>query len=297
MSMSDTHATPLAEGAVTRTIPLAEGAVVGLDWTPVVAGTFAAAALAFVLHSFAIALGLSLSSTAPTWRDASAALALLSGLYLLVVALVSYGLGGYVAARLRARFVGAPTEEVEFRDGMHGLIVWALATLLAGLLALAAVGAAPRLAAPSGASAGSATSVAGENIIAFDLDRLFRGERRPATDMTYIRSEAARILLTTSSHTGMSGDDRNYLVRLVAGTTGLSPADADRRVTEVAGQAKANIDRARHTGVLLGFMIGAAALVGAGAAWFAACAGGRQRDGREPVPSYLEWHRPYTHRR
>lgn len=280
----------------TRTAPLADAPGIGLDWTPVVAGTLAAAALAFVLHSFAIALGLSMSSTAPSWRDTSAALVLLSGLYLLLVALVSYGLGGYVAARLRARFAGSPAEEVEFRDGMHGLIVWALATLLTGLLALAAVEAAPRLAAPSGANAGPATSAAGENIIAFDLDRLFRGERRPAGDMTYIRSEAARILLTTSSHNGMSADDRGYLVRLVASTTGLNPADADRRVTEVAGQAKANIDRARHTGVLLGFMIGAAALVGAVAAWFAACAGGRHRDGREAVPSYLEWNRPFPHR-
>jgi hypothetical protein len=168
--------------------------------------------------------------------------------------------------------------------------VWAAATLLTGLLALAAIEAVPRPATPSGA----ATSVAGETIIAYDLDRLFRGERRPAGDMTYVRSEAARILLTTSSHTGMQADDRAYLVRLVAATTGLSPADADKRVTEVAAAAKADIDRARHSAVLLGFITGAAALAGAAAAWFAACAGGRYRDGREAVPSYLDWGRPYA---
>jgi hypothetical protein len=89
----------------------------------------------------------------------------------------------------------------------------------------------------------------------------------------------------------MHADDRAYLVRLVALTTGLAPADADRRVTEVAGNAKADIDRARHSGVLLGFMTGAAALLGAVMAWFAACAGGRHRDGREAVPSYLDWGR------
>jgi hypothetical protein len=224
----------------TRAVPLAEGTVVGLDWTPVVAGTFAAAALAFVLHGFALAIGLSVSSTAPTWRDASFALVLLSGFYLLLAALASYAFGAYVAARLRARVVAAPVGEIEFRDGMHGLVVWALATLLAGLLALAAVAAVPRLVAPSGAANGAATSVAGENLIAFDLDRLFRGDRRPSGDMTYIRAEAARILLTTSSHNGISADDHGYLVRLVAMTTGLAPADAERRVNEVAGQAKAN---------------------------------------------------------
>ena len=90
-----------------------------------------------------------------------------------------------------------------------------------------------------------------------------RGERRVASGMSEIRAEAARILLTVSSHNGMQADDRAYLVRLVAATTGLAPADADHRVMEVVGQAKLDIDRARHTGVLLGFMIGAAALVGA----------------------------------
>jgi hypothetical protein len=275
----------------TRAAPLVEGTAVDFHWTPVVAGAFAAAALGFVLHSFAIAVGLSVSSTAPTWRDASFALVLLSGLYILLVALASYGFGGYVAGRLRARVAGAPVEDVEFRDGMHGLMVWALATLLTGLLALAALQALPRLAAPSGATAGPGASVAGENIIAYDLDKLFRGDRRPAGDMALVRAEAGRILLTTASHDGMHADDRAYLVRLVALTTGLAPADADRRVTEVAGNAKADIDRARHSGVLLGFMTGAAALLGAVMAWFAACAGGRHRDGREAVPSYLDWGR------
>jgi hypothetical protein len=281
----------------TRVAPLAEGTATGLDWTPVVSGAFAAAALAFVLHSFAIAIGLSVSSAAPTWRDASFALVLLSGLYLLLAALASYGFGGYVAARLRARLSGAPVEEVEFRDGMHGIMVWALATLLTGLLALAAIQTLPRLAAPSASPAGPGTSAAAENIIAYDLDKLLRGERRPAGDIAYVRAEAGRILLTTASHNGMPADDRAYLVRLVAASTGLAPADADRRVTEVAGNAKADIDRARHVAVLLGFMIGAAALLGAVAAWFAACSGGRHRDGREAVPSYLDWGRSTYARR
>jgi len=279
----------------TRATPLAEGTAVGLQWTPVIAGAIAAAALALVLHSFAIAIGLSVSSTAPTCRDASFALVLLSGLYILLAAIVSYGFGGYLAARIRARVAAAPVEEVEFRDGAHGLVVWALATLLTGLLLVAAASAIPRLAAPSGGNAGPATSVAGENIIAYDLDRLFRGERRVTGEAaTSVRSEAARILLTTSSHTGMTADDRAYLVRLTAAVTGLAPADAERRVMEVAGAAKADIDRARHAAVLLGFMVGAAALVGAVTAWFAACAGGAHRDGRVPVPSYLDWGRPYA---
>ena len=82
-----------------------------IQWGPVIAGALLAAALASVLHTFAAAIGLSMSSTAPTWRDTSFVLVLLSGLYLLLVAFVSYGLGGYVAGRLRSRLTGgaAPT--------------------------------------------------------------------------------------------------------------------------------------------------------------------------------------------
>jgi hypothetical protein len=263
----------------------------GVRWGAVIAGAVAAAALAFILHTFAAAIGLAVSSTAPTWRDASIALVILSGVYLILAALASYAFGGYIAARLAPAWEGR-RDTIEYRDGMHGLLTWALATLLTGLLIVATVQALPRLAAPSGGSA--ATSVAGENIIAFDLDRLFRGERRPQGDMEGIRAEAARILLTVSSHSGMQADDRAHLVRLVAATTGLAQADADRRVTEVAGRAKANIDRARRSAVLLAFMAGAAALLGAAAAWFAAVAGGMHRDDPRNVPSYLDWARPGT---
>src|SRR3954467_10025395 len=86
-----------------------------VQWGPVVAGAIAAAALATVLHAFAAAIGLAVGSTAPTWRDASMGLWILSGVYLIVVALASYGLGGYVAGILRERFVTAGnTEEAEF---------------------------------------------------------------------------------------------------------------------------------------------------------------------------------------
>jgi hypothetical protein len=173
------------------------------------------------------------------------------------------------------------------------MLVWALATLITGVMALAVVQLVPRLAAPSGANAGPWASVAGENIIAYDLDRLFRGERRPQSDMTYTRSEAARILMTASSHRGMLVEDHAYLVRLVAANTGLAAPDAERRVNDVAARAKENIARARASSAILAFMTGAAALLGAAAAWFAASAGGRHREGLEATPAFLDWDKPY----
>jgi hypothetical protein len=269
-----------------------------IQWSAIIAGAIGASALAFVLHTFAGAIGVSLSSTAPTWRDASVALVLLSGLYLVLTALASYGFGAYLAARLRAPVAGA-TDDNEFRDGMHGLIVWALATLLTGLIALATIQAVTRLAAPAGAVNGPATSIAGENLIAYDLDRLFRSERRPQGvegNMNYPRAEAARILLTASSHRGMQPDDRTYLIRLVTAMTGLAPPDAERRVDDVIARTKENVSRARRSAVILGFMVGAAALIGAVAAWYAACAGGRLRDGRDRLHPLWDWGQPMSWR-
>jgi hypothetical protein len=112
--------------------------------------------------------------------------------------------------------------------------------------------------------------------------------------MSYTRSEAARILLTASSHRGLEADDRAYLVRLVSVMTGLSPQDAERRVTDDLARAKENISRARRSAVILAFMIGAAALIGAVAAWYASCAAGRMRDGREELHPLWDWSRPVS---
>src|ERR1700739_3907479 len=109
----------------------------GLTWGPAVAGAIAARGLSFVLDSFGVAIGLAFSSASPTWRDTSFALVLLSGLYLVLAALASYGLGGYIAGRMRRRYDSG--ELSEFQDGMHGLLVWGISTLLAGLLAAVTV--------------------------------------------------------------------------------------------------------------------------------------------------------------
>jgi len=233
--MSDTLVRPAAPLAPARQV----------HWGPVIAGALTAAALASVLHAFAAAVGLAVSSTAPTWRDASVALWILSGVYLVCVALVAYGVGGYVAGLLRERYDAAtsnPTavttktvalgvDEVELRDGLLGLLVWALATLLTVLLLVLAASDSTRLAASSTGAAGPGASLTGENVIAFDIDRLLRGDRRQGDDLTQTRAEAARILLTSSSHSGMAAEDRAYLVRLVAARSGLAQPEAERRLS------------------------------------------------------------------
>jgi hypothetical protein len=65
-----------------------------LQWTPVFAGALVAAAVSVVLIAFGTTIGLASVSSSPTWRDTSPALTMVSGLYLLLTALVSFGVGG-----------------------------------------------------------------------------------------------------------------------------------------------------------------------------------------------------------
>jgi hypothetical protein len=257
-----------------------------LQWTPVVAGAFSAAAFSFILVTFAITIGLGVSSTSPTWRDASAALAILSGIYLILQALVSFGVGGYIAGRIRMPTGALGTEEVAHRDGVHGLAAWALAVLLGAALA-AVIGASTINRASSAATTPSAT--AAEPLLSYEIDRLFRAARRPANvDMSLERAEAGRILMTSSSHNGISGDDRAYLIQQVGSTTGLSPADSERRVDAIIAASKAAIARSRRSTIILAFSLAAATLLGAVAAWAAATAGGRHRDGA-PLPEWMAY--------
>lgn len=258
----------------------------GIQWSSVVAGAFAAAALSFILVSFGVAVGLGVSSTSPTWRDASAALALLSGLYLILQAVASFGFGGYIAGRTTRQVAGvsAVDDDGERWDGLHGLMSWALAVLIGGVF-LAFLAAATMDRSPARSSSGNAT--AAEPLLGYELDKLFRAPRRPPTDLRETRAEAGRILMTSSSHSGVSTDDRAYLVQQVTALTGLTAPDSERRVDAAIADSRTAINRARRSSIILAFSVAAATLIGAVVAWAAAVAGGRHRDG-EPLPNWIE---------
>ena len=59
--------------------------------------------------------------------------------WLIVAQILAFGLGGYVAGRLRVKWATVHNDEVYFRDTAHGLLVWAVAAVVtAGVLATAA---------------------------------------------------------------------------------------------------------------------------------------------------------------
>ena len=106
----------------------------GVSWAAVAAGAVAAAALTLLLVAFGAGIGF--SSISP-WSDtgvSGSAFAVGTGIYLVIVAVMSSAVGGYLAGRLRTKWVGVHTSEVFFRDTAHGFLAWAFATLLSATI-------------------------------------------------------------------------------------------------------------------------------------------------------------------
>jgi hypothetical protein len=82
-----------------------------------------------------------------------------AAIWLVVTQWLSSAFGGYLTGRLRTKWVGIRTEEVLFRDTAHGLLAWALASLLMAALVTLGSAATAGLAAASAASAPNAAPV------------------------------------------------------------------------------------------------------------------------------------------
>src|ERR1700742_57945 len=101
MSMDNPAVEPAPAGTApfeSRTATRRNG-VWHFQWSPIIVGAFTATAVSSIMVTFGASLGLGVSSAAPTWRDASMALWVLSGLFLVLQALISFGCGGYLTGR------------------------------------------------------------------------------------------------------------------------------------------------------------------------------------------------------
>jgi hypothetical protein len=261
-----------------------------VSWGAVIAGAVAAAALALLLIAFGAGLGLSAVSP---WSDSGVSASTFetgSGIYLVIVAVMSSAVGGYLAARLRSKWVGANHNEVFFRDTAHGFIAWALATLLSATALISVTG---YLANGTAAGAGGAASQATHSVNPADIyvDKLFRpaitqpasaSTSAPAASSASNQSRAEVVRLWTASLQGsqdFAASDKSYLAQVVAARTGMSEADAERRVDGVIVEAKTAADTARKGAARLSLWSTAAMLFGAFAASLAAVEGGSLRDG------------------
>ena len=271
-----------------------------VSWGAVFAGGIVAAGLSLFL--FALGIGLGLSSISP-WSNQGVSATTFqvgSGVYLVAVAMLSSTVGGYVTGRMRATWPGVHNDEIYFRDTGHGLITWAFATVLS----VAALGAATTQIL-SGAATGlapAAATAAGNMPADIYVDTLLRADPAPASvtatpgaaasspsssNDASTRRELGRLMAPTLRKGGdVSAADRTYVAKVVAARTGLSQAEADKRVADTVAQAKQATDDARKATAKLMLWIAASMLAGALAAMLGATEGGVLRDSKWYEPNW-----------
>src|ERR1700704_6037480 len=167
----------------------------GVSWPSIVAGAVAACALTLVLMAFGTGLGL---TVVPPWTGSGVSATTFkigTGLYLVVIAMMASSIGGYLAGRLRTRWIGVHGDEVYFRDTAHGFIAWAFASVLGAVL-LASPASSLLGGAVTGASQGAATAASQSGPMDGYVDTLFRADT-PA-----------------SQNAGHAQDSRGEMVRL-----------------------------------------------------------------------------------
>lgn len=264
-----------------------------VSWAAVIAGAFVAAALSLVL--LALGTGLGLSAISP-WAKTGASAAVLGVsaiVWLVLMHLLASAMGGYLAGRLRTKWVDVHTDEVFFRDTAHGFLVWAVGLVLtASFLASAAsslIGGvaqtgATSVAVAAGTAAAGVASDHDEIISGYLVDGLLRSNQ-PEVKAQSVRAEVARILVNGLRQDTFPVADKRYLSQLVAAQSGLSPPDAGQRVSEVLAQAQRlkveaqqAADTARKAAARVSLWTFLALMIGAFCACYAATIGGRQRD-------------------
>jgi hypothetical protein len=266
---------------VDREIPLSAGRneayASGVSWAAVIGGAFVATALSLILLS--LGTGLGFSAVSPWSNNGASASAIGSGAiaWLILTQIVASALGGYLGGRLRTKWAGVHTDEVYFRDTAHGLLVWAVGMVItAGFLASAAASFAG---AQRNAVATNPTQDSALDSTAYFVDTLLRADvsaiqKADAPE----RAEASRIFTHDLHQGALPNGDKTYLAQLVAARTGLNPPDAEKRVTDVFGDAQDSIDRVRKAIAHLSLWLFVALLSGAFCASYAGTIGGKQRD-------------------
>lgn len=252
-----------------------ESSLSAVSWSAIAAGAVVSAA--FTLFLVHLVTGLGLVSVSP-WSGSGASgstIHIAGGIALILTAVMASALAGYLAARLRTRWVGIHTDEVYFRDSAHGVVAWAFATVLT----VTALGAAAGSFASSAVQGASSNPALVTDRNGYVVDTLFRSDRpvsaadQPAAQAT--NGEASRILARGFD---LSAPDRTRLAQLVSARTGLAQAEAEQRVNGAIAQAKTAADEARKAAAKLAFWFAAALLAGAFSAGLAAVEGGRLRD-------------------
>lgn len=274
-------------------------------WGAIIAGAVVAVSISLVLLILGTGLGFASVSPWPERGISATGFSVAGTIWLIVTQWLSAGVGGYLAGRLRKRWLATHTHEVFFRDTAHGLVTWSVATLVVGTVIVSSASAIIRGGAhAAGGIAGAGAQGAMMNGMphvgsesdgggatgVYDLDKLFRSAAPTNQDMGASRGgdgkmEAFHIAVSAASNGSVSAEDKTYLSNLVAAKTGATPEDARMRVDafiqsvqDASTKAKAAADEARKSAATAALYAALALLIGAFIACVAAVIGGRLRD-------------------
>ncbi len=264
-----------------------------VSWAAIFAGGLTAFGATTLLVVIGAGLGFSAISPWAGHGVTATTFAVGAVIWLIIVQGLSSAVGGYVAGRLRANWTGYHRDEVFFRDTVHGLLAWALATMVGLALLGSAVGGiissgARGVGAVSEGAVQTAAAALGP-VSLYDIDTLMRPAEgtaapgnAPATD---VAPEVTRILTNGIAAGDVPQPDRVYLSQVVAARAGIAPDVARQRVDQAierakqaAVQAREIADAARKASARLALFIGLAMLIGAFVASAAAAYGGHLRD-------------------
>jgi hypothetical protein len=276
-----------------------------VEWGPIVAGAITAAALSFVLLTFGSAIGLSAASPWPNSGLSAKMVASLAVFWAMAQQIGAFMVGGYIAGRMRTRWAESSADEIEFRDGLHGVLVWALGVAVGAALAMSAAGGVTKAVADLAGKTATAAAASNTDPLAYFTDTLTRpvatrtaaagsnaatpgtGTARTEPMAQEQKAEIGRILSRAVANGSLADADKSYLASIVAQRTGMGQAEAEKRVTDTFAEADRSTreaaDKARRSAVLTGFVTAASLLISLAAAWWAAQRGGHHRDNSIPA--------------
>ena len=265
-------------------------------WAAIFAGAAAAAVLSLIL--LILGTGLGLSALSP-WANEGASgktLGISTGLWVIFMQLAASVLGGYIAGRLRTRWLNLDTDEVVFRDSAHGFLAWAVATLFTAALlsstitALVGSGVRAGASVASGAANTAATAAASskseDGPPSYLMDQLFRSAKpRPGASDEASSAEVTRIFANGLSAGQLPPEDARHVAQVVSQRAGISQQEAEKRVNETFAKvkeaqtkAKEAADTARKASAAAALLLFISLLIGAFLASLCAIYGGRRRD-------------------
>ncbi len=243
----------------------------GVSWGAVIGGAFVMAALYLILLALGAGFGLSVVSPWPGSSVSASTVGTVGLIWIIVTEVISSSMGGYLTGRLRTGWHPLHTDEVHFRDTANGFLAWAVALVVT----VAVLGSA----ATSMAGAARENSNGDTTGSAYFVDRLLRSGNPSAADSDMaVRAEAGRTVTRLVQGGAGASSDSAWLAQLVAAKTGLSEADAAKRVSEIVAAARQAVDEARRVTARVLLWTFLALLIGAFCASYAATVGGRQRD-------------------